>query len=91
MQILNVAVIMSKQVHSRAEKTGLCVFESENLSLFPLVAGPAPEGERPSVTAAALQSHVSDRPQTQTPHHPACSQAGGLIRLLSPSSLPSLS
>lgn len=38
-----------------------------------LVAGPAPEWERSSIAAAALQSHVPDRPQTQTPRHPACS------------------
>lgn len=37
------------------------------------VAGPAPEGERSSVSAAALQSHVPDRPQTKSPHHPTCS------------------
>lgn len=42
------------------------------------VAGPAPEGERPSIAAAALQSHVPDGPPTKTSSHPARSQAGGL-------------
>lgn len=37
------------------------------------VAGPAPKGERSSITAAALQSHVPDWPQTKGPHHPTCS------------------
>lgn len=45
--------------------------------LFCLVAGSPPEGERPSVAATALQSHVSDRPQAETARHPPCSQTRG--------------
>lgn len=51
------------------------------------VAGSAPEGERPSIAAPALQSHVSDRPQTQTPRHPACSQTRGSNSSVSVNSL----
>lgn len=42
------------------------------------VAGPPPEGECSSVTAAALQSHVPNWPQTKSPRHPPCSQTRGL-------------
>lgn len=45
--------------------------------LLHLVAGPAPEGERSTITTAALQSHVPDWPQTKTPRHPTCSQTRG--------------
>ena len=51
----------------------LLMISLSKCSSRPSVAGPAPEGERSSITAAALQSHVSDWPQTKTPGHPTCS------------------
>lgn len=48
-----------------------------NILLLHSVVGPAPEGERASIAAASLQSHVPDWPQTQSSCHPACSQTRG--------------
>jgi len=61
------------------EASHVFVIVPQIINVLPrLVAGPAPEGKRPPVAAAALQSHVPDGRQTKTSGHPAGRQARGL-------------